>query len=254
MRQMLVAALGLIAIIAHAEGQLFDVPTRDGVTISLFWEAAPNATTTLLLFPGGGGGFGKVAEGRALSTNFLVRAEPYFIAQGFNVAIFGRPGDLDELGNADRISETHMTDVRKVLAFVSTKSALPVWLVGTSRGTISATAAAINIPDGFAGLVLTSSVTSQKKPGAIAKQDLAAIKIPVLLLHHEKDACAACQPQAVPAILGGLVNAPVKKVIMVGGGENPDGDPCGPMHWHGYIGMEREAVDLIANWIKKPTN
>ena len=28
----------------------------------------------------------------------------------------------------------------------------------------------------------------------------------------------------------------------------------GGQHWHGFIGMEREAVDQIAGWIKAPAN
>lgn len=49
-----------------------------------------------------------------------------------------------------------------------------------------------------------------------------------------------------------LKNAPVKKLIMVDGGANPVGDPCEGLHWHGYIGMEKETVDIIADWIKHP--
>lgn len=73
---------------------------------------------------------------------------------------------------ADGISETHMADVRKVLDFVKCKADVPVWIVGTSRGTISATAVTINLPGEMAGVVLTSSVVSYKKPGAVPKQDL----------------------------------------------------------------------------------
>ena len=127
-------------------------------------------------------------------------------------------------------------------------------MVGTSRGTISVTAAAINMPGEMAGVVLTSSVISYKKPGAVPKQDLERIKVPVLVLHHAKDACTLCQPHEVPAILRGLKNAQTKKEIMVSGGENPTGNVCEALHWHGFIGMEREAVDLMANWIKAPTN
>ena len=25
------------------------------------------------------------------------------------------------------------------------------------------------------------------------------------------------------------------------------------LHWHGYIGMEKEAVDLISEWVKNPS-
>jgi len=253
-RALLVGMMMGFAAICHAEGTLFKVPTREGVTTTLFWEPVPDAKATVFLFPGGAGGFGKVEDGKAMGQNFLVRSEPFFIANGFNVAIFGRPSDSQDLDYADRISDIHMTDVRKVLAFVKRKADVPVWVVGTSRGTISATAAAINLPSEMAGVVLTSSVVSYKKPGAVPKQDLDRIKVPVLVLHHAKDACPLCQPFEVPAILRGLKNAPIKKEIMVSGGENPTGNVCEALHWHGFIGAERETVDLIANWIKVPTN
>lgn len=147
-----------------------------------------------------------------------------------------------------------MTDVRKVLEFVKAKSDAPVWVVGTSRGTISATATAINLQNNIAGLVLTSSVVSYKKVGAVPKQDLAAIKIPVLVLHHSKDECVLCRPYEVPAILRGLTNASVKKEIMVDGGANPSGDVCAALHWHGFIGIEQEVVKVISNWINAPRN
>ena len=253
-RLLLTAALSSVSFFCHAEGALLKIPTREDVTTTLFWEPAPNAKATVLLFPGGGGGFGKVEDGKAMGQNFLVRSEPFFIANGFNVAIFGRPSDSQDLDYADRISDTHMADVRKALEFVKHKADVPVWIVGTSRGTISATAAAINLQTDIAGVVLTSSVVSYKKPGAVPKQDLDRIKVPVLVLHHAKDACPHCQPFEVSAILRGLKNAPVKKEIMVSGGENPTGNVCEALHWHGYIGMEREAVELIAEWIKKPVN
>ncbi len=41
---------------------------------------------------------------------------------------------------------------------------------------------------------------------------------------------------------------------MFSGGANPSGNVCNGQHWHGFIGAEREAVDLIANWIKNPVN
>ena len=246
--------LWALSFTGHAEGTLFKVPTRDGVTTTLFWEPAPDAKATVFLFPGGAGGFGRIEAGKAMGMNFLIRSEPVFIANGFNVAIFGRPSDSQDLDYADRISDTHMADVRKVLEFVKHKADVPVWMVGTSRGTISATAAAINLPGEMAGVVLTSSVVSYKKPGAVPKQDLDRIRVPVLVLHHAKDACPWCQPHEVPAILRGLKNAPARKEIMVSGGENPTGNVCEALHWHGFIGMEREAVDLIANWIKSPTN
>ena len=252
LRWIAVAALAAASITARADGTLIKVPTRDGVNTSLYWEEAVDAKATVLLFPGGGGGFGKVEEGRATGQNFLVRSARYFVGHGFNVAIFGRPDDATELDHADRIADPHLMDVRKVLDFVKTRSAAPVWLVGTSRGTVSATAAAIHLQGDIQGLVLTSSVVGYRKPGAVPKQNLSAIEVPVLVLHHSKDACIHCQPHEVPGILRGLKNAPVKKQIILDGGDNPSGDECAALHWHGFVGMEREAVGIISAWIKQP--
>lgn len=255
LRRLLIAlALWSLAITGHAEGTLIKVPTRDGVTTTLFWEPVPDAKATVFLFPGGAGGFGRVESGKPMGQNFLVRSEHHFTAHGFNVAIFGRPSDSQDLDYADRIGGTHMADVRKVLEFVKHKADVPVWMIGTSRGTVSAAAAAIHMPGEMAGVVLTSSVVSYKKPGAVPSQDLDRIQVPVLVLHHARDACPVCQPHEVPGILRGLKSAPVKKAIMVSGGSNPTGNVCEALHWHGFIGMEQEAVDLIAAWIRMPAN
>lgn len=237
---------------AQAAGERFDVATREGVVTPLFWEAAEGAKATVLLFPGGAGGFGRVEAGRPNSRNFLVRSMGDFLAQGYNVAIFGKPSDTPDLGYHERISDAHMTDIREVLKAVKQKSALPVWLVGTSRGTVSATAAAIKLQGEVAGLVLTSSIVAWDKVGAVPRQELAAIRVPVLVLHHAKDECRQTLPRDVGYILKGLSAAPVKKQLMVEGGANPTGDACEALHWHGFIGMEAEAVKLITGWMDQP--
>jgi pimeloyl-ACP methyl ester carboxylesterase len=254
-RWCLAFALAFASLWAQAQGVVHTVATREGVSTTVFWLAAASPKATVLLFPGGGGGFGKVEAGVAGSRNFLVRAAPLFVAQGYNVAIFGKPSDRAELDYPDRITDAHMADIAQVLAFVRTLSPLPVWLVGTSRGTVSATAAAIRLHDpALAGLVLSSSVVNGRKAGAVPTQDLAAITLPVLLLHHEKDACNVCSPADVPLILKGLTHAAVKKLVWVNGGTNPSGEACGALHWHGYIGMEAEAVGVMAGWIAKPVD
>ena len=237
---------------AQAAGERFDVATREGVVTPLFWEAAEGAKATVLLFPGGAGGFGRVEAGRPNSRNFLVRSMGDFLAQGYNVAIFGKPSDTPDLGYHERISDAHMTDIREVLKAVKQKSALPVWLVGTSRGTVSATAAAIQLQGDIAGLVLTSSIVAWDKVGAVPRQELAAIRVPVLVLHHAKDECRQTLPRDVGYILKGLSAAPVKKQLMVEGGANPTGDACEAFHWHGFIGMEAEAVKIIIGWMDQP--
>lgn len=81
----LAALLWAVADTAFAEGDLFKVPTRPDV------KTTPNAKVFLL--PDGSCGFGKVEDGHASGGNFLIRSAPYFLDNGFNVAIFRRPND-----------------------------------------------------------------------------------------------------------------------------------------------------------------
>jgi hypothetical protein len=247
------AALALLLLSTPARADsLLRLATRPGVTVPLYYMKRADARATLVLLPGGAGGLG-IKNGAPTSANFLVRSRDLFAAGGFHVAVLGRPSDRRELDYEDRVSAEHMADLRRVVAFLEQDAGLPVWLVGTSRGTVSAAAAAIAFGnDSLAGIVLTSSVTSRKKTGAVPTQKLAAIRVPVLVVHHGMDACPVCDPREAPAIINGLKNAPIKKLLVVSGGANPSGDACGSRHWHGYIGMEREVAALITAWIRSP--
>jgi pimeloyl-ACP methyl ester carboxylesterase len=246
------AMIWLLTPLAQAQGTVLKLSTRAGVETTVFWQPAPQARATVLLFPGGLGGFGKVEQGQPRSDNFLVRSAPDFVAQGLNVAIFGRANG-QELSPRERMSPEHMEDVRQVIAAVQQRSSAPLWLVGTSRGTTSVATAASQLPDGvLAGVVLSSSIVDAKEPGALQSLNLSNIRVPVLLLHHAKDACRICPPSALPGVLQSLSQAPVKKLLLVDGGANPQGDPCHALHWHGYIGMEASAVADIAQWMQQP--
>jgi acetyl esterase/lipase len=253
---LLASVLILPSASATAEaGELVKVPTRQDIRTTLYWHATEGATATLFIFSGGGGGFGKVEDGWPTSGNFLVRTAKLWANEGFNLAIFGRPSDSEELGYEDRISDTHMQDVKAAIEWVNKKSAAPIWIIGTSRGTISTAATLIKLPDSqIVGGVVTASVVAYKKAGALPKQALDEIKVPVLVYHHKDDACELCKPHEVPSIISDLKNAPIKKLMMVSGGANPKGGVCEAQHWHGFIGMESQAVSDISAWIRRPTS
>ena len=126
-----------------------------------------------------------------------------FAANGFNVAVVGKPSDKDDLDGSFRISAEHIEDLRRVVAFLKKDAGVPVWVVGTSMGTISATAVATVVSkEELSGIVLTSSVT-RKKIGAVPEQKLESIRLPVLVVHHEFDECKICVPGEVSQIIGG---------------------------------------------------
>ena len=235
-------------------GNVERVQTR-GVVVPIYTVWKEGAVATVVLYSGGGGGYGAIEDGWPGSKNFLIRSAKVFATHPFNIVLVGRATDVPNLDGPVRIGDDHDQDNRAIFRAIKAKSGAPIWLVGTSMGTISVAAAAIK--DGehdIAGIVLSSSVTSYRIRGAVPTQDLEKIKVPVLVVHHENDACKVCTPYEAKGIASGLKNAPIKKTVLVHGGGEPSGDPCEPMHYHGYIGMEREVVDLIAAWIENPGN
>lgn len=236
---------------SRAEDRLVQLPTRGAESISYWWMPREGATATVLLFSGGAGGIG-YRDGRPQSQNFLIRSRELFGDEHLNVALVGNPSDKRQLDDAWRTSGAHAADVTAILDSVREQSAVPVWLVGTSRGTVSAAALAIALQPRLAGVVFTASITSYRQPASVPQQALDRLTLPVLVYHHRQDACPVTQAHETDWILRKLSHAPVKRQMLVSGGANPSGDPCEPLHWHGFIGMEPQAVKDIADWIRNP--
>lgn len=252
---MLKLLLTLLAILINqgvsAQDKLVTVPTRETETISYWWMPADNAVATVLLFSGGTGGIG-YKDGRPTSGNFLVRSRELFRNENLNVAILGNPSDKKQLDDYWRTSSAHLTDVSNVLGDLRKKGSRSIWAIGTSRGTVSVTALGIGLQESLTGIVLTASITSYSQHASVPKQRIESIRVPVLVYLHKDDSCRITLANETDWIMKGLKNAPVKKQMIVAGGENPTGDPCEAFHWHGFIGMEDRAVKDMAEWIKNP--
>jgi len=246
-------AIAFVAALASTgalgAGHMVSIDTRPGVRVGCWMMERPDAVAAVVLLPGGAGSIG-MKGGVPTSTNFLVRSRGMFAAAGFDVAIVGKPSDRDDLDLAFRAGPEHVQDLKRVVERVRADTGKPVWLVGTSRGTVSAAAAAIALGPAIDGVVLTSSITDPALPQSVQNLDLARIRVPVLVLHHKRDACRATPPEQAPRIVEGLANASAKRLVMVDGGSGAHGGWCQPMHWHGYIGMEQQAVDAIADFIR----
>jgi pimeloyl-ACP methyl ester carboxylesterase len=252
MSRFLLFVFVLAATFAQAADRLVMVDTRPGVRVGYWWMERPGATATVMLLPGGAGGIG-MKDGSPASENFLVRSRDLFAGSRFNVAIVGRPSDRQDLDGYFRSSADHVQDLRMIAEKLRQESGKPVWIVGTSRGTISAAAAGIALdPSLVSGIVLTATVTNGKRANPVPLLALSAIRVPVLVMHHRNDACRSCDPRELPWVMDRLTRAPTKKLLIVDGGGGPTGDECEALHWHGFIGMEREAVAAIADFIRNP--
>jgi pimeloyl-ACP methyl ester carboxylesterase len=242
---------GATPLTATGGDRLISLSTRDGVTNSYWWMPRDGAQATVLLFSGGSGGMG-LRDGEPKSGNFLIRSKDLFAQAGLNVALMGNPSDNPRLSPAFRRSPEHVGDVAAVVADLKARSNAPVWLVGTSQGTISAAAAAVGLGHSVQGVVLTSTLTGSQAGGSVSDLPVESLTVPVLLHQHAQDACVVTPPQLSRRLLARLIGSPVTKYMEVEGGKNPTGSPCEAFHYHGYVGIESDVVRQIANWIFQP--
>ena len=249
----LAAAIALPALAAFSE-RVADVPTRPGVTQRLLLIEPPGAKAVVVLYAGGHGGLQISPQGtlRWGKGNFLIRSRQLFADEGLAVAVVDAPSDRQDGAyfNGFRQTREAAEDARILIAWLRSRTKLPVWLVGTSRGTQSAAFIATELhgPEGPDGIVLTSSVLTDKQGRAVPDMPLAKIGVPVLVVHHEDDQCSSCLFSGVSWIMRGLSAAPRTELIAMRGGQDT-GDPCEAFAHHGYNGLEHDVVARIAAWI-----
>lgn len=242
------------SIHAQTDDRVVDIPTRSGVVQRVLVLSPADPKAALILFAGGHGGLQISSSGSFKwgARNFLVRSRQLFTEQGFRVIVVDAPSDRQTAPflAGFRQKPEHVVDVGAVITWARQHAKIPVWLIGTSRGTQSAAfvtteLAAVQGPD---GLVLTSTVLSDDKGRAVPAMALDKLRIPVLVVHHEYDGCRLCSFREIPALMNKLSEAPRKQLLSFTGGEDR-GDPCEAAGYHGFNGIEREVVVQIAQWI-----
>lgn len=239
---------------------LESIKTPRGATekFILIKPAAPVAA--VILFAGGHGALGlKSASAMKWGAgNFLVRMREAFANEGFVVAVLDAPSDRQKGMNAIfRMSKDHADDIGAVAAYLKKETKLPVWVVGTSMGTFSAANGAIGAPD-VDGLVLTSTITRSKPDwkiasshrDGVASMPLEKVSGPALIMSHKKDGCDITPASDAPKLQARLTKAAKTEIVLLDGGRPPQSEPCEAKAQHGYFGIETEAVEAIAKFIK----
>lgn len=254
MSKLFVAMLFLSSLQAEVMQKVVDIPTRSGVTQRMLLLTPTNPKAVLVLLAGGHGGL-QIAEDGAIGWgkgNFLLRVRQQFAELGFIVAIVDAPSDRQSNPFLQGFRQTseHVADVKAILSWFKESSSLPLWLVGTSRGTQSAAYVATELlgkeaPD---GIVLTSTILVDKKSNPVPNMNLEKIKTPVLVVHHELDGCQLCSFDEIPRLMRKLENVPKKELFSFKEGQTK-GDPCDAFGYHGFNGIESEVVTQIATWI-----
>lgn len=250
-------------------GEVVTLATREGSSTRMAFmppAAASGAPVTLLLLPGGHGHIDLDDKGcaRKLKGNSLVRSIPLFGAAGLGTALVDAPADWqgeDGLGGY-RIAPRHAQDLGQVIAALRTRTQGAVWVVGTSRGAISAVNAASRLsgPAAPDGLVLTSALMAGQ---AGAKKDWVAhsvfdlpledIRMPVLVVGHAGDSCVRSPASEMGRIVARTRSPREQVVTMTGGPAQPAPrglEACEGRTPHGFVGQEAEVVEGIARFVR----
>jgi hypothetical protein len=256
-KPLVILYLALLGSASALAEELITLPTRTGATQPYLLlhlnYSFPSAIA--ILFPGGNGVIGlTTVNGQATLAqkgNFLVRTRSMMRDSNVAVAVIDAPSDLQNstgMSDAFRLGSVHSGDMAAVVADM--KARFPgarVYLVGTSRGTISAAATGAALAAAVQGVILTSTITvagSASSPGLTAF-DYNTLKSPVLMVGHVNDGCSV-SPYSGTLAVSQKYNYPI---VTVNGGLAPTSAACDAMSYHDYLGKEAEAVNAIKSWM-----
>jgi pimeloyl-ACP methyl ester carboxylesterase len=249
----LLLVFGLVILVsrslpATAQAIVQDIPSPGGGTDRVLFAGPANPRAVLFMFAGGDGtvSFNAANQISHLNGNFLMRTEPLWLAQGFAFATLASPSSLMGQRHTAAYAET----IARAVDFVRTRTTAPIWLVGTSQGSIAAANGAAQLGGRVAGVVLSSSVAGRSASGeTVFDTNLGAISVPALVVANRNDTCPAALPGYAPQILAALVRAPRKEVLYVESSELVS-VPCEAQSPHGYLGIEAGVVQRTADWIR----
>lgn len=229
------------------------IATRPGVTQSYYWQEPPKKTRAIaVLFVGADGDLKLRAAGPTnLRGNFLFQVRDALASAGLLLIFPDAPSDRSR-GLGNRTDADHANDIRRVILNVKQRANLPVFLIGTSRGTVSAANVAARVePALIKGVLLTSTITepAKNRQHSVFETRLADIRVPVLALAHRDDTCYVTPASSVPRLLRALTHAPRKDSVTLSGGKPAESGACDARSPHGFFGIEGQAVKAMTTWI-----
>jgi hypothetical protein len=252
------AAIGFASSALAADAQAVTIDTGGNVyTPPVRLEnPAGNAQASVVLMTGGNGLLSLDATGTIIDStgNFLIRTANLFLQHGLNVMMadvaLAYPSGITL---SDRLSATHAAELQVFINAAINLWGKPVWVVGTSNGSVSAVTAGGFTPalSGLRGVVLTSTVTQLSAADQPTFNLYASrITVPTLVVWNQDDHCAASSPAGSAALFTAIPSS-TKASDVLQGGHSVATDPCGAFSEHGYAGTARDAVKDIAQFIKQ---
>jgi predicted esterase len=254
--QIVIAVISFLFTPFALADQLITVKSRPNVSQSLLlWEPhTANPETVILLIPGGSGNIGlslKDGQAKAERPHLFLGQREVLLQKKMAVMVMNAPSDQEDLTQDIRMSSNHVADMQIAVKEIQRrfpKSRLVI--MAHSRGTISAAYLAQSLGDQVSALVLLSGLYQAYLPGpnmpssgpGLSKLDLSSLKMPMLLVHHAKDACPVSPVSDFSPIT-------ISKILVNGIEITDKVHPCGPGSNHWFAGKENAVAKEIINWI-----
>jgi len=225
-----------------------------------FLFPAQDAVATLVFIPGGEGrrGFGTdVTEKNGYFSvypfNRMLRSlsDPGATSGRFNVVIFDSPTVLVAANHwsGQRTGTDHLSRVEDVVRHYKERLGKPVWLMGHSLGSISATETYKRLQDEKRATLVAGLIVSAGQNGTSLNWE--TTKLPVLVLHHEADACVGNTVGHATRIVTKLREAGNQsaELVVVSGG-SAYGDPCRNGN-HMYLDIEPTVAKVLDTFMSR---
>lgn len=237
---------------AIAGERAVNLPLGNGLNQRVLYDAPARPRATLIMLPGGTGEVGVRRDSDLRhDDNFVVRTRATWVSRGYAVLI---PDTIDQANlRGIRSSPGYGQVVGRLVAYAHARTVAPVFLLGTSQGTIAAMNGAAHAAPGLiSGLVLTEAVSV---PGRLSTEtvfdaDPEGVRVPALVVANSSDACDVAPPPMARRIAAAMTHSPQARVLMVDGGMPQSGKPCGSLSPHGYYGIERHVISAICAWVR----
>ena len=237
------------------DGVVEDLPLQGGGFQRVMYSAARRETKGIIvMFPGGTGEIDIEKSGRVKNAkNFVVRSDDLWRDRGYGIVLVDALDHQSMRGQ--RSSAAYAEVTKKIIEFAYRQANVPVWVLGTSQGSIAAMNAASHAGrTQLAGLILTESVSilggSHETVFDAHPDD---VRVPSLVVANEDDRCKVAPPSMAQSIAQSIRRAPTT-VMTVSGGEQRTQDDCGSLTPHGYYGIEEKVVNGIVDWMQKTQN
>jgi hypothetical protein len=249
----------ICAKLAHAQpldaapptGRLLDVPLLDGGNQRVLLVTPERPKAVIIMLPGGTGDVGLTGDGDIRhGDNFVVRTRGLWVAKDYAVLI---PDTVDHANlRGLRSSSQYARLLDSLIGFAHEQVAAPVFLLGTSQGSIAAMNGAAHArPGSLGGVILTESVSVLGgSHETVFDANPHAVRVPALVVANLKDRCNVAPPSMAPKIAAAMSHSPDVKVVAVSGGVTRSSRDCGSLTPHGYYGIEDEVVSLISDWVQ----